>query len=77
MFPRGVRAVAASAVCPTLSCVARRVARTVKFKARCGPRLNDFATFKAVMVDPLKVFWVLTNSTYLGKVEGYKSVFMW
>lgn len=23
-----------------------------------------------MMVDPLKVFWVLTNSTYLGNVEG-------
>jgi hypothetical protein len=24
-----------------------------------------------VMVDPLKVFWVLTNSTYLGKYVAY------
>ena len=24
-----------------------------------------------VMVDPLKIFWVLTNSTYLGKLKTF------
>lgn len=37
-----------------------------KFQQSCGPHI--FLRF-VVMVDPLKIFWVLTNSTYLGKFK--------
>lgn len=36
----------------------------------CNRIIND-TSVEIVMVDPLKVFWILTNSSYLGKNKKF------